>query len=136
MRYPIAACLKTITHRFVRFLPHGLTITSFHTRCCCFPSGGHVAKSEGAPFKEQSCFCSCDDSPYRIYPGGLAVSRTIGDIGLKSEKTKLIIAEPDIEEVRVCHFFCRSLSWFHSLFICSAARCCFFFRFPFGIIIC
>ncbi len=44
--------------------------------------------------------CTClktlfsDEKPMRIFPGGLSVSRTIGDIALKA--TQLIVAEPEL----------------------------------------
>jgi hypothetical protein len=33
-----------------------------------------------------------DDFPYRVYPGSLSVSRTIGDIFLKKSHPNLVIA--------------------------------------------
>eukprot|EP01006_Ploeotia_vitrea_P037412 TRINITY_DN66127_c2_g11_i1.p1 TRINITY_DN66127_c2_g11~~TRINITY_DN66127_c2_g11_i1.p1 ORF type:complete len:367 (-),score=156.42 TRINITY_DN66127_c2_g11_i1:67-1101(-) len=63
--------------------------------------GGAVARSEQEAFNKDlctslcNCLCSClATAPMRVYPGGLAVSRTIGDIGLKA--TKLISAEPEM----------------------------------------
>lgn len=38
--------------------------------------------------------------PFRVYPGKLSVTRTIGDIHLKKSNDKVIIAEPDIYELR------------------------------------
>ena len=38
--------------------------------------------------------------PFRVYPGKLSVTRTIGDIHLKKDNDKVIIAEPDMYEVR------------------------------------
>lgn len=34
--------------------------------------------------------------PYRVYPGKLSVSRTIGDVHIKRENSKVVIAEPEI----------------------------------------
>jgi serine/threonine protein phosphatase PrpC len=42
-----------------------------------------------------SCCCPClNVGPLRVYPGGLAVSRSLGDVGLKGNG--LIIADPEI----------------------------------------
>jgi serine/threonine protein phosphatase PrpC len=34
--------------------------------------------------------------PFRVYPGNLSVTRTIGDIHLKKENEGIIIPEPDL----------------------------------------
>lgn len=63
--------------------------------------GGRVGTTEGEAFGRIKVSC-CDalfkccgpTRPLRVFPGGLSVSRTIGDIGLKTGN--LIIAEPEI----------------------------------------
>jgi len=45
-----------------------------------------------------SCVCCCYSAgPYRVYPGGLAVSRAMGDVGLK--QSGLIISTPEMSVV-------------------------------------
>jgi len=36
------------------------------------------------------------EMPFRVYPGNLSVSRTIGDINLKKNNPNVVIALPDI----------------------------------------
>jgi protein phosphatase 2C family protein 2/3 len=36
------------------------------------------------------------DIPYRVYPGKLSVSRTIGDVHIKRENSRVVIADPEI----------------------------------------
>jgi protein phosphatase PTC2/3 len=36
------------------------------------------------------------DIPYRVYPGKLSVSRTIGDVHIKRENSRVVIAEPEL----------------------------------------
>jgi serine/threonine protein phosphatase PrpC len=66
--------------------------------------GGYIARSRN---EVTECFpgqyalrdfcanlCGAHISPYRVYPGGLAVARAIGDIGLK--EYKVYSAEPEV----------------------------------------
>lgn len=50
--------------------------------------GGRVARSEAEAEGGGKCaacvVCCLQSGPYRVYPGGLAVARTLGDIGLKA----------------------------------------------------
>jgi serine/threonine protein phosphatase PrpC len=63
--------------------------------------GGRIGTSEEEAFrgKKKGC-CMClkrcfsPRRPLRVFPGGLSVSRTIGDISLKS--TSLIISDPEM----------------------------------------
>jgi serine/threonine protein phosphatase PrpC len=71
--------------------------------------GGRVARSEQEAFpkdggksavckklrKMMRCVtCMREEGPMRVYPGGLSVSRTIGDISMKA--TQLVIPDPDL----------------------------------------
>lgn len=68
--------------------------------------GGRVGRTEDEAFGRDigggsgGGGCTCiksmfsDEKPLRIFPGGLSVSRTIGDIALKA--TQLIVAEPEL----------------------------------------
>ncbi len=62
--------------------------------------GGRVGITEDEAFntKPKSCVCLKEyfapKRPLRVFPGGLSVSRTIGDISMKS--TALIIADPEM----------------------------------------
>ena len=67
--------------------------------------GGRVAVCEedawaASPSPSCSCLTSCFASsrPLRVFPGGLSVSRTVGDIGVKS--MRLVIAEAELWEGR------------------------------------
>ncbi len=37
--------------------------------------------------------------PFRVYPGKLSVSRTIGDIFIKKDNPNIIISDPDIYQL-------------------------------------
>ncbi len=62
--------------------------------------GGRVGITEDEAFsnKPKNCLCLREyfipKRPLRVFPGGLSVSRTIGDISMKS--TALIIADPEM----------------------------------------
>ena len=66
--------------------------------------GGRVAVSEEDAWADRSSQTSCtflsscfpSTRPLRVFPGGLSVSRTIGDIGVKG--MKLVIAEAEVWE--------------------------------------
>ena len=55
-------------------------------------NGGSVYQSQIALHKDKIM------GPYRVVPGRLSVSRTIGDGGAKEEKKGVIIARPDVHE--------------------------------------
>ena len=65
--------------------------------------GGRVATTEDESYHQTSRSCLCmrrffgPNRPLRVFPGGLSVSRTIGDISMKS--TQLIISEPEMYTV-------------------------------------
>ena len=47
------------------------------------------------------CFGANADSPMRCYPGGLSLSRSIGDVTLKYHPTKVVVGEPDVIQQRL-----------------------------------
>jgi serine/threonine protein phosphatase PrpC len=67
-------------------------------------AGGKVGVTEDEAFDRVSMPCCCrslrrkvSSKPLRVFPGGLSVARTIGDIGLKA--TGLIISTPEAKTV-------------------------------------
>lgn len=62
-------------------------------------AGGKVAVSTKfhSPQEVLMYLCGCCCSPpMRVYPGGLSVSRTLGDIGCKKDGARLVVCDPDI----------------------------------------
>lgn len=47
------------------------------------------------------CFGAHPQAPMRCYPGGLSLSRSIGDVTLKYHSTKCVIGEPEIVSVKL-----------------------------------
>ena len=47
-------------------------------------------------FLDENISTSNKRLPFRVYPGKLSVTRTVGDIHLKKDNKALIIAEPDL----------------------------------------
>merc|ERR1712091_500368 len=47
------------------------------------------------------CFGANQDSPMRCYPGGLSLSRSIGDVTLKYHPKKVVVGEPEVVQQRL-----------------------------------
>jgi len=63
-------------------------------------TSGGVAKSAGSACPV-FCFGANADSPMRCYPGGLSLSRSIGDVTLKYHPTKVVVGEPEVVQQRL-----------------------------------
>jgi len=47
------------------------------------------------------CFGANQDSPLRCYPGGLSLSRSIGDVTLKYHPKKVVVGDPEVVQQRL-----------------------------------
>jgi serine/threonine protein phosphatase PrpC len=47
------------------------------------------------------CFGANQDSPLRCYPGGLSLSRSIGDVTLKYHPKKVVVGDPEVVQQRI-----------------------------------
>mmetsp|Transcript_5114 Transcript_5114/g.15160 ORF Transcript_5114/g.15160 Transcript_5114/m.15160 type:complete len:424 (-) Transcript_5114:46-1317(-) len=62
-------------------------------------SGEVVTKAgQGCPV---FCFGANVDSPMRCYPGGLSLSRSIGDVTLKYHPKKVVVGDPEVVQQRL-----------------------------------
>mmetsp|Transcript_4083 Transcript_4083/g.12713 ORF Transcript_4083/g.12713 Transcript_4083/m.12713 type:complete len:278 (-) Transcript_4083:58-891(-) len=63
-------------------------------------SSGDVTKRAGGACPV-FCFGANADSPMRCYPGGLSLSRSIGDVTLKYHPKKVVVGDPEVVQQRL-----------------------------------